>query len=667
MTDLNDLLVTSPDLNNERVETLKQMFPDLFSNEGKLNPLELKRIFEDEVTTDREQYTFTWKGKGNAKRHAFSPSKAALTYDPKRSVNPDRAKGNMIIEGENLEVLKLLTSAYREQIKCILIDPPYNKDADTLYRDNYSVTKKEYWEENGSYRDGVKLDTNPETSGRHHSDWLSMVYGRLLIARQLLSDDGVIFIHTDNNEVHNLRSLMDEIFGEENFIECITWNKRVPKNDKGIGNIHEYILVYVKKESLKHEFLMPKEGLAEINGLLARLKRKRTPIPEAEEAIRKLYEKRGYDRGITLYNSLNEDYRLWGKINMSWPNANTFGPRYTVKHPRTGLPVKIPDRGWRWKAETFNEAANIVDGDYKSIVELHDGSLVCGKIWFDKDEGTQPSSINFLDEVDKLLLRSVISLKSDGGIEVEKIFEGKSFFSYPKPTSLTKLLLRSVKLDENDIILDFFAGSGTTAHSVMRMNQEDGKNLQFILVQLPEALDKDKDHEAYKAGYRTISQLTIERCKRVVQGYSDSPQPLDTGFKVYRLTKSHFPRAEFQPDPNKSNEESIELLKQYINEKEASFQITFDQDDVVDEVLLKHGFKLNYKLIRQEGFGSNTVFLAEEGDRKAYVCLDTSIASETIDFFKAHKDTTFICLERALDTTKKWNLKHNLGERLKAL
>jgi adenine-specific DNA-methyltransferase len=199
----------------------------------------------------------------------------------------------------------------------------------------------------------------------------------------------------------------------------------------------------------------------------------------------------------------------------------------------------------------------------------------------------------------------------------------------------------------------------------MQLNQEDGGNRRFILVQLPEAIDAK--HEAYKAGYRTISQITIERNKRVIEGYGDNPQPLDTGFKVYRLTKSHFPRAEFQPDPDKTNEENVELLKQYINEKEASFQITFDQDDVLDEVLLKHGFKLNYKLTKQEGFGSNTVYLVEEGDRKAYICLDTNISNETVDFFKTTKDVTFICLERALDTTKKWNLNHNLGERLKAL
>lgn len=247
----------------------------------------------------------------------------------------------------------------------------------------------------------------------------------------------------------------------------------------------------------------------------------------------------------------------------------------------------------------------------------------------------------------------------------KKIF-ADPVFKNPKPVPFLKdLLSYSTLTDAKDIVLDFFAGSGTTAHAVMELNNEDGGNRQYILVQLPEALDEKS--EAYKAGYRTISQITIERNKRVIQGYGNDPRSLDMGFKVYRLTKSHFPRAEFQPDADKSNEENVALLKQYIVEKEASFQMAFEQDQVFDEVLLKHGFKLDYKLTKQKEFGKNAVYLVEESDRKAYICLDTSIAVETIDYFKAHTNTMFICLERALDTTKKWNLNHTLGERLKAL
>ena len=444
MENINDYMPLSNDWNKERLGKLKELMPDLFTNEGKLNTNEFKKIVDSESISETERYEFRWFGKSKAKREAFTPTDATLIYDEARSVNPTESE-NLIIEGENLNVLKLLSNSYREKVKCIYIDPPYNTGNDFVYSDKFNQNKKEYWEDAEVTENGYKIDTNTETDGRFHSNWLNMMYSRLLIARQLLRQDGVIFISIDDNEVHHLRKLCDEVFGEGNFIECITWNKRIPKNDKGIGNIHEYIMIYVKDFTFKHEFTMKKEGLEEIEDLLKKLKRKNTPISEAECELKKLYKKRGFDRGITLYNALTDEYRLWGKINMSWPNANTFGPTYQVIHPKTKKPVNIPDRGWRWKEETFNDAAGIVNGEYKSIFERHDGSFICGKIWFSKDENTQPSSITYFDEVESFLLRSILSTKSDGGIEVENIFEGKSFFSYPKSTSLMKILLDSVK------------------------------------------------------------------------------------------------------------------------------------------------------------------------------------------------------------------------------
>ena len=432
--------VQSHDWNKERLETLKKLYPDLFANEGKVNVQEIAKIIDYASVNETERYEFRWFGKSNAKREAFTPTDATLVYDEERSVNPSESE-NLIIEGENLAVLKLLSNSYREQVKCIYIDPPYNTGKDFVYSDKFNQDKKEYWEDNETTENGFKIDTNAETDGRFHSKWLNMMYSRLLIARQLLREDGVMFISLDNNEIHHLRKICDEVFGEENFIECITWNKRVPKNDKGIGNIHEYVLLYVKNSSVKHEFTMKKGGLEEIEALLTKLKKQKSPISEAESEIKKLYKKRSFDRGITLYNSLNDDYRLWGKINMSWPNADTFGPTYVVKHPKTKKAVKVPDRGWRWKEETFNDAANIVDGEYQNIKELHNGSFVCGRIWFSNDENTQPSSITFFDEVERFLLRSILSSKSDGGIELEKIFEGKSFFFISKTKWITAIIV----------------------------------------------------------------------------------------------------------------------------------------------------------------------------------------------------------------------------------
>jgi adenine-specific DNA-methyltransferase len=642
MADLKDLLVTSPDQNKERLEALRELFPDLFTDEGRLNPAELKRIFEDEVTTDREQYAFTWKGKGKSKRHAFTPSRASLTYDAERSVNPEKANGNMIIEGENLEVLKLLTSAYREQIQCIYIDPPYNKDADVIYKDNYAKDRKEYWEENGAYKDGVKLDTNTEASGRYHSDWLSVMYARLLVARQLLKEDGVIFVSIDDSEVHNLHKLMDEVFGEENFIlqAPTIMNLKGNQDEFGFAGTHEYTLVYAKR---KESVTIGEFNISD------------SAIGEGWEEDEVGFYKKGANLKATGANAPRSK-----RPNLFYPiYVNLLDQKISLTKENENFVEVLPltkgkEMSWRWeKAKVQKEHTDIIisvnDGDIslykKQRPKLGDLPTKKPKSLFYKPEYSSGNGTNQFNQI--------LSVTFGNGFR-------------PKPVELIKDFI-FLTTSAGDIVLDFFAGSGTTAQAIMELNQQDNLNRKFLLIQLPERIDDKKHPEAYQAGYRTISQITIERNKRVVEGYGNNPQPLDTGFKVYQLTKSHFPRAEFQPDPDKSNEENVELLKRYIAEKEASFQIAFEQDDVLDEVLLKHGFKLNFKLTKQKEFGKNTVYLAEEGDQKAYICLDTNIAEETIDFFKTHKDTTFICLERALDTTKKWNLNHSLGERLKAL
>lgn len=679
MESINEYMPLSQDWNNERLQILKQQFPDWFTNEGDLNIEEVKKAVNPATVYETEKYEFRWFGKSQAKRNAFTPSNATLVFDEQRSVNPNDSE-NLIIEGENLEVLKLLSGSYREKIKCIYIDPPYNKDKDFVYSDIFTQDKKSYWEDTEIIENGIKINTNSENDGRFHSNWLNMMYSRLLISRQLLKNDGVIFISLDNNEIHHLRKLCDEVFGEENFIECITWNKRIPKNDKGIGNIHEYILVYVKDVSIKHEFTMRKEGIEDIEKLRLKLKKSKTPIPEAEIELKKLFKKKDYDRGITLYNSFSFDYRIWGKINMSWPNADTFGPNYEVKHPKTNKPVKVPDRGWRWKIETFEDAACLKDGKYTNIIELHDGSFLCGRIWFSKDENTQPSSVTYLDEVESFLLRSIISTKSDGGIELEKIFDGKSYFSYPKPSSLIQMLLNSIETSDNDIFLDFFAGSGTTGQSVIQINQESGTNKKFILIQMPEALNEKS--VAAKDKFTKISDITIERNKRIIDEIikkkltsnpdlfienSDNDNPKSgLGFKVFKLQKSNFPRVDFAPDPLLDDDANLELLKKYIADKESQLVNAFNKDELVTEILLKNNYKLNYTTVIQEQFTKNEIYLATDGEKETFICLDVFIAPETVDYFKSNTEQKFICLERALDTTKKYNLKHYLGDKFNA-
>lgn len=623
----NRLDGASLDIEQMERERLKAVFPQCFV-EGRLDIDKLLNLCGEYIDNDFEKYKFEWHGKGEALKLAQRRSMGALRPCPEESVNWDTTE-NLYIEGDNLEVLKLLQTAYYRKVKMIYIDPPYNTGNDFVYEDDFKDPINRYKEVTSQ-----TTKSNPETMGRFHTNWLNMIYPRLRLAANLLTDDGVIFISIDDNEIHNLRKVCDEVFGEENYIECITWNKRIPKNDKGIGNIHEYILIYAKNKEFGHEFLMRKDGLDDIYELTDKLKKSKMPIADAEKEVKKLYKKNGYDRGITLYNSLNNEYKLWGKINMSWPNADTFGPRYEVLHPKTNQPVKIPERGWRWKRETFDEAAKIINGEFTSIQELHDGSFLCGRIWFDKDERTQPSSVTFLDDVNHFLLRSVLSMKSDGGIELEKYFDGKSFFSYPKPTSLIKILLASLKTD-NAVILDFFAGSCTTADAVMQLNAEDGGNRKFICVQLPEVTEELS--EAYKAGYKNICEIGKERIRRAGAKvaseqksnlFDQEGKKLDTGFKVFKLDTSNLKTWDSTPI-NSNDPNQIDMFMERLNGMIDTIKHDRTDNDMVYEIMLKIGIPLTYPVVEVEIGGKKAYSVGD--DCLLLICLQDGLTTEIIE------------------------------------
>ncbi len=455
-----------------------------------------------------------WIGKKAVVNHHKEVPFHLLRCDEKLSVG-DPGSGNLLVQGDNLIALKALLPYYAGQVKCVYIDPPYNTGNENwAYNDNVSSPEIKEWLGKAV---GGELDDLTR-----HDKWLCMIYPRLFLLREMLRDDGAIFISIDETEVSYLRILMDDIFGRQNFVECITWNKRIPKNDAGIGNIHEYVMIYRKSSSWNYEFTMKKEGLEKVFTLVDKLKKNKTPLPEAEEALRKLYKDQKYERGITLYNSLDENYRPWGKINMSWPNANTFGPRYEVRHPLTKKPVKIPERGWRWKEDTFKE--KLGDGQPK---KLHDGTFIVGQIWFDKDEKIQPSSVNYLHEMNRILLRSILSMKSDGGIELEEIFGEKAKFAYPKPTSLLQVIIDSLKIVDGDIFFDSFAGSGTTGHAILKQNMEDGINRKFVLIEMEENI---------------CQNITRERLKFVIGGLNNknSQRHGIDGFRYCILDKPLF-------------------------------------------------------------------------------------------------------------------------------
>ncbi len=307
-----------------------------------------------------------------------------------KTIRTNDSDDNILIEGDNYHALTVLNYTHKENIDVIYIDPPYNTgEKDFIYNDKF-VDRE----------DGYK-----------HSKWLNFMEKRLNLAKNLLKKAGVIFISIDENEEAQLKLLCDRIFKESNFIEKIVWDKRIPKNDKGIGNIHEYILIYVKDAKIRHKFKMQKGGINDVYDFVLKLKKKKIPIEKTEDDLKKFYIKKGYDRGITLYCNLDKDYNIWGKINVSWPN-DKVGPRYNVLHPKSNKPTKVPKNGWRYKEETLNSYL-----DYDNIIERFDGSFVCGQMWFAQDENTQPSFIRYLDDVKDFLFRSILSLKSSGGSE----------------------------------------------------------------------------------------------------------------------------------------------------------------------------------------------------------------------------------------------------------
>jgi len=625
--------VQSHDWNNERLEQLKQLMPDLFTNDGELNISELKKVVDPKSINETERYEFRWFGKSNAKREAFTPTDATLVYDEGRSVNPTESE-NLIIEGENLAVLKLLSNSYREQVKCIYIDPPYNTGKDFVYSDKFNQDKKEYWEDAEVTENGYKIDTNAETDGRFHSNWLNMMYSRLLIARQLLKEEGVIFISIDDNEVHHLRKLCDEVFGEDNFISNVIWQKKYsPQNDaKYFSEMHDHIICYAKHKKTNGDIGW------EIN-LLDRTK----------------------EQNDRYSNRDNDSRGDWKAVDFSVKTYNeTYD--YPIETPSGRIVNPPSSRCWVSTEQRFKE-----------LVKEN-------RIWFGNDGNNVPSLKKFLSEVKQgvtpstLWLRSVVGDNQEATQEINDLLQSSSFDT-PKPVRLLSQVSK-LSMDKDDIILDFFSGSGTMGQAVTELNQKDGGNRKYILVQLPEKTDEKS--EAYKAGYKKISDITIERNKRVIENLRKSAESAGDlfqskeekttglGFKVFKLQKSNFPRVEFAPDPDKTEEENIELLGKYIKDKEAQLVNAFNKDELITEILIKNGFKLNYTLTKQVEFKKNEILFATDGEKETLICLDVIIANETVEHFKINTDQKLIVLERALDTTKKWNLKHAMGDKFNA-
>lgn len=580
--------------------------------------LDLQKYIEElssKTVNVSDKFSFTWAGKSNAIKSVLIPSKLTLDPKPNESIKWDESE-NLFIEGDNLEVLKLLQKAYFEKVKMIYIDPPYNTGHDFVYNDNFSAPLDNYLKQTGQKTEtGESVTTNKETNGRYHSNWLSMMYPRLKLAWNLLREDGVIFVSIDDNEYHHLRMLLDEVFGEDNFRNCLTVRRRVKSlniqfADKGLKTMNvgfEYVLIYSKTE----KFLFPD------------LRTEKEDIPEK------------------------------GSWNVFWSNAD----RPTMRYEILGF---TPDSGqWRWSKEKAEEGVK----NYENYLSNFSKNMTLEDYWRETGE-----SLKFIRRIEDgtgknggvqcWVPPSTSTLRTTDwtDIEVSEIHKEIDLpFDNPKSVKLIRALISTI-VDKDALVLDFFAGSGTTAHAILKQNEEDGGTRKFICIQLPEKLENQAQ------GYKTIADITKARIRTVINGYGNKPQPINAGFKVFTLSESNYPENNFEFNPGKSQDENKDAFIAYLN-KEKQSQLFDKENDtsVVYENIVKEGLSLNSK-VEAVTLGKNKVYKVTDGDQQLLICLENKLASETVKELtdKSHKDKLFICLESALDDTTAANLSLNL-------
>lgn len=560
----------SENLVQQNIEHLKQIFPEVFS-EGKVNFETLRQLLGDQQVLDEgeEKYGLNWHGKKKARQSALTPSLGTLLPCPEESVDWDKTQ-NLFIEGDNLEVLKLLQKSYTNKVKLIYIDPPYNTGKEFIYPDNFQENLQTYLEYTGQLgEEGEKLFSQSESQGRKHTAWLNMMLPRLLLARELLTRDGAIFISIDDNELHNLRALCDEIFGSENFVATIIWHKKyAASNDaKGIPSMHDYILVYQKSESFDRNLL---------------------PRTEKQDSLYK-------------YDS-NDGKGRWRPDNLTVKTVSE-SYLYPIINPNTGVEY-LPTKGRCWLTNSIKMQEWISEG----------------RVFFGQKGDGAPQLKRYLSEVQNGIVPTTYWSYEDVGHtdssrkELKQLFENSAPFDNPKPTALMKQIFNIV-LNKSDIILDFFAGSGTTGHAVYDFNLENETNHRFILVQLPE--DCDQKSEAYKAGFKKISDITVSRLKLALNQHHSAES--DLGFKVFKLAQSNI--QPWNPDPTDLEATLLESENHLIEGR--------TEQDILYELLLKRGIDLATPIAERKA-GEKTVYSIGYG--ATFACLDEHIQAGDIEF-----------------------------------
>ena len=568
----------SMNLEQANMDKLRAVFPECFA-EGKLDIDKLLALCGEYIGNDFEKYKFEWKGKAECLKLAQKRSTGTLRPCPEESVDWDTTQ-NLYIEGDNLEVLKLLQTAYYRKVKMIYIDPPYNTGNDFVYADDFADPMARYKEVTQQ-----TTKSNPETMGRFHTNWLNMMYPRLRLAANLLRDDGVIFISIDDTEVDNLKKICNEVFGEENFIGIILWKKKTNGNNMGyIPPVHDYILAYSK-------------SIVDVGDIGYEM---------TEEHFNKTYS-----------NPDNDPRGPWTTTDLS---ANHKGPYFAITNPVTG-DTFYPPEGRYW---VFNEKEVL-----KRIEE--------GRIIFGKTGTTRPVQKVFAADRIHGKIRAESwwdkhGMNEDATSEIRELFGQGKLFTHPKPTKLLYNLIKIVT-DKDDIVLDFFSGSATTAHAVMQLNTEDGGNRKYILVQLPEVCDEMS--EAAKAGFQNICEIGKERIRRAGKKLTEThgqmqigdseKKPLDVGFRVFKLDSSNLQTWDSTPVDELRMEDLLNRMNSMINRVKADRSDL----DMVCEVMLKLGVPLTYS-VNKVTVNSKTAYTVGD-DCLLLVCLAADITPEDVE------------------------------------
>ena len=581
---MDNLRMQSSNGVEDNITKIAQLFPDCVTEtvderSGQPKHLidfeKLKQNLSDSVMSERaERYQFTWPDKSKAILLANSPINATLRPCREDSVDFDNTQ-NLYIEGDNLDVLKCLKETYLHKVKMIYIDPPYNTGNDFVYEDDFAQSSEEYLANSGQFDEqGNRMFTNAESNGRFHTDWLNMIYPRLKVARDLLTDDGVIFISIDDNEVENLRKVCDEVFGEQNFVATLIWERAfAPKNDaKFISSSHDYIVMCAKRiENFK----------------IGRLER-------TQEA------------NARYSNPDNDPRGVWTSGDMLVKTYNKSCD-YPITTPSGKIVNPVPGRCWRFSEESFLE------------------KVKDNRIWFGPEGNGVPRVKRFLSELKfegmaptSILFHKEVGHSQEGSKEVTALFGDKGVFDGPKPVRLLQRLLTLANLDDNSIILDFFSGSASTAHAVMKMNAEKQKHCPFIMVQLPEHISEKKKEQ----GYETVCEIGKERIRRAGKKIKEeSPlttQNLDTGFRVLKLDSTNMQDIYYSP----KDISQADLFSQVDNVKPDR-----TGEDLLFQVMLELGATLDSK-IETTTIAGKTIYNVAEGYLVA--CFDPDVTDDVV-------------------------------------